>query len=470
MLQVVNRSYKDHLGRTIIGSMPIANQGDKGTYEVDYEVYFGTNLSFDLSISVSDNSNILTLNGLTWAELGVASGDVVNVVSALSNIDNTNQITGTFTVNITSGNEAITATTFGFSDVLVSGELYVDKAPEAIRTNINLIPNTQSSGIESLIDATSITLQENDISAMTIGSTLPLNIVGNKSGGGIIDYTITRIADTRSGRARNYTIEISFYWWLYLSNFENYSFDVDCVTPYIETSFFRIWNNPSVVLSDGFKPSGDGNSGFRDENFNQNPSNFEVTSVEWDDGINVIDGFDYSKQSFFKIDIETLVGNGFGSDVGLVFFNDISNSDKYSASQNNNKGDYSHLQHTTFAENANIPTTSTIINFDSFIGENGEKVTVNVEASVSGSTLTLEGDIMPNQPFIDKFSDTTNLDNIFCLLARAESSTFSASNYSDTVNLLSWMGEAKKYPPILGEYFDVTTLNDHANNLIHTYL
>ena len=213
MLQVVNRVYKDHLGRVITGTMPIANQGDKGTYEVDYEVYFGTNLSFNLSISVSDNSNILTLNGLTWAELGVASGDIIVIVSDLQNTQGLNPITGTITVNITSGNEAITATTFTFSDVLVSGEFYVDKSPEAVRTNINLIPSTQTTGIESLVDSTSLTLQETDISAMIVGATLPLNLVGNKSGGGVLDYSITRIPDTKSGRARNYTISISFYWW-----------------------------------------------------------------------------------------------------------------------------------------------------------------------------------------------------------------------------------------------------------------
>jgi len=470
MLQVVNRGYKDHLERTINGAMPVANQGDKGTYFVDYEVYFGTTLSFNLSISVSQNSNILVLNGMNWSDLCISSGDTITIVSALQDSQGGDTITGTITVNFVDGNEAITAGSYAFSNVLVSGEFYVDKAPEAIRTNLNLIPSTQNSGIESLIDSTSLTLQETNISAMLVNDTLLLDLVGNNSGGGLLDYSIKRIPDTKSGRARNYRISIRYYWWLFLSNFESYSFDIDCTTPYIETTFFPTWNNPAIALSDGFKPIGDGNSGFRNENFNQNPNNFIVNSTTWTDGNNTIQGFDYSKPSFFEIKIESLTGGGFGSNVGFIFYNDINNSDQYSASQNNNKGNYSHLQHTIFTENAYIPTTSTPVSFDSFIGENGEKVTASVKSSITAGVLTIEGSITPNQLFIDKFSDLNNINNVFCLLARTESSNFTASNYSDTVNMLCWRGEAEKYLPILGEYFETATLNDHADNLIQTYL
>jgi len=469
MLNEIDRGYYDHLGRSVVGDMPVANQGDEGKYFVKYEVYFGFSLSYDVSMSTSSGNSTLTLNGANWSDYGISTGDTLNLVG-LENFDASATIDGTPTVVMIDGNELIIDFTFPYDANFIIGEIFVDKAPQAIKSNINLIPKDNDSGLASLIDGTNISVYNNDISLLAISTTYSLDIFGNVSGGGLTSATITRNGDTRAGVARTYTIEYTFYWWLFLTNFEDYSFDIDCTTPYVETSFLSLWNNPSTALTSGFKPLGDGNSGYRNENFNQNLNPFS-SSISWSDGTNAIDGFDFSKPCDFEIVIENNIASGFGENCGLIFFNDVSDSDKYSASTDNDNGTYSHLQHTLFTEKATVLTNGTTSpSFTGFSGVNGELVTFSdVVATIASQTLTVTGTITPNNDFIEKFADHLNLDNVFCLLLRAESASFGASNYSDTVNLLAWRGEAKIYPAILGNYFGTAKLRDHDNNIIHTY-
>lgn len=467
MLTVSDRGYKDHLGRAITGKMPIANQGDKGTYWVDYEVFFGASLSFNLSVAISDGSPIVTLNGANWGDLGIASGDSINW-GTVKNFEGNPIISGLSVVTIVNGNELTITAPFANTDTGISGTIYVVKSPQAVKTWINLLPKEIDSGLGSMIDATSIQLVNDDISGMAVSDVLTLLPIGSQSGGGVVSTTIERLADRRDGNAKAYRIEFTFYWWLFLTNYKNDFFDVDCVSPYVETKFLPLWNNPSVALTAGFKPAGDGNSGFSDENFNQNPNNFVVDSMTWSDGTNTVAGFDYSKVSEFEIKVTSLTG-GFGSYTGLIFFNDIQDKDKYSSSTTNNNGDYSHLRHTIFAENAFIDTIGTVQTFDSFLGVNGEKLTISASATVVGAVMTIIGTITPNAQFITTFEDENNDEKMFKFLVREESASFGASNYSDTVNLTAWRGIGESYPPVLGGYFTQAELYDHADNLIHTY-
>jgi hypothetical protein len=470
MLNEIDRGYYDHLGRSVVGDMPVANQGDEGKYFVKYEVYFGFSLSYDVSMSTSSGNSTLTLNGANWSDYGISPGDTLNLVG-LENFDASATIDGTPIVVMIDGNELIIDATIPYDANFIIGEIFVDKAPQAIKSNINLIPKDNDSGLASLIDGTNISVYNNDISLLAVSSPYSLDIFGNVSGGGLTSATITRNGDTRAGVARTYTIEYTFYWWLFLTNFEDYSFDIDCTTPYVETSFLSLWNNPATALTSGFKPLGDGNSGYRNENFNQNTNNFEVLSTIWDDGTNTTGGFDYSKTCRFTILIKNNNLSGFGNNCGLIFFNDIKDSDLYSASSSNDNGMYSHLQHTIFTENANILTNGTVTaDFSSTTGVNGEELVFSsVTATLLGQELTIAGFITPNAQFISTFENEDNLNKKFALLARAESASFGASNYSDTVNLLAWRGEAKIYPAILGNYFGTARLRDHDNNIIHTY-
>lgn len=466
MLAITGRGYLDHLGRAITGTMPIANQGDKGTYWIDYEVFFGASLSFNLSLSISNGSNVITLQGANWADLGITTGDTV-VWGDIKNFEDVTILSGNSVASIIDGNELTISAPLANTDSGVSGTIYVWKSPQAIKTNMNLIPRDQPSGIQSFIDGSSLTLVNNAIGGMSVSDVLPLTIVGNQSGGAIVSASIERLANSRGGNATNYRVKIVFYWWLYLTNFEDMFFDAETVTPYVFITFLPLWNNPSVSLSGGFKPLNEGNSGFRNENFNQNPNPFTIVGMRWFDGVNQIDGFDYSKVNTFEI--EVMSNTGFGAFSGLIFFNDISDSDEYSASQSNNNGDYSILRHTIFAEKANIPVPSSGNSISSYLGTNGEQLTFNIDTSVSGNIMTISGTISGNNAFISKFSDDDNLEKTFAFLVRTESASFGASNYSDTVNLLAWRGVAENYPPILGNYFDGIELHDHADTLIHTY-
>ncbi len=464
MLTVINRQYKDHFGRAINGNMPIANQGDGAYYILDYEVYFGGNLSYNLSFSTSNGSPIITLNGANWSDFGISSGDTIEFES-INNATNDAPLTNSYTVNLVNGNQMTLLTAWSSSQMYVSGEFYVEKSPESVKSSINLIPNTQNSGLASFIDNSVVSLVNDDISGMAINGVLPLNIEGDLSGSAILQSTIERLADRKGGKAKAYRLEIQYINWLYLSRFAPMFFSNECTTPFVLTSFLPLWNNPAVALSSSFKLENDGNSGFRDENFNGNVDNFKVISMAWQDvdGYS-IGGIDSAKESIFILQIENVAGGGFGAEVGLIIFNDIEDESVYSADVLNNNGDYSHLNHTLFTQAHNIPSNGTLTVINGSVGLNGEQLTIEVTATASGNIIQYDGKVTPNAEFTATFASSNN--KRFVMLARVESATFGASNYSDTVNKTTWIGEVEDYPPVLGSYFTNIVVNDHANNQI----
>lgn len=464
MLTVIDRKYKDHLGRQVTGNMPITNQGDGVYYILDYEVYFGGNLSYTLSFSTSNGSPIVTLNGANWSDFGISSGDTIEFVT-INNATNDAPFTGSKVVNLVNGNQMTLSTAWDSSQMYVSGEFYVNKSPQAVKSSLNLIPNTQNGGLASFIDNSVVNLVNNDISGMAISDVESLSIEGDLSGSAILQATIERLADRKSGRAKAYRLEIQYINWLYLSRFAPMFFSNECTTPFVSTSFLPLWNNPAVALSSGFKLENDGNSGFRDENFNGNVDNFKVLSMAWEDADGYpIGGIDYADESFFTLQIENIAGGGFGSYVGLILFNDIEDESVYSADPLNNNGDYSHLNHTLFTQKENIPTNGTLTVINGIVGLNGEQLTVEVTATVVGNIITYQGKVTPNNAFTATFANSN--DKRFVMLARVESDDFGASNYSDTVNKTAWIGEVEDYPPVLGSYYTNIVVNDHANNQI----
>lgn len=463
MLTVINRQYKDHLGRLMTGNMPIANQGDKGTYILDFEVYFGGNLSYNLSFSTSD-SPVATLNGANWSDFGISSGDTVEFVGLY---DATNEVTfnGSRVVNLVNGNQITFSSVIAFSHMYVGGEFYVQKSPQAVKSSINLIPNTQNSGLASFIDNSVVNLVNDDISGMAISDVENLSIEGDLSGSAVLNATIERLADRKGGKAKAYRLEIQYINWLYLSRFAPMFFSNECTTPFVSTSFLPLWNNPAVALSSSFKLENDGNSGFRDENFNGNVDNFKVISMAWQDADGYpIGGIDSADESFFTLQIENIAGGGFGANVGLILFNDIEDEDVYSADALNNNGDYSHLNHTLFTQKENIPSNGTLTIINGSVGVNGEQLTVEVEVTAVGNIITYQGKVTPNAAFTANFANSNN--KRFVMLARVESDDFGASNYSDTVNKTVWIGDVEDYPPVLGSYYTGIVVNDHANNQI----
>lgn len=466
MINITSRQYIDHLGRTISGGIPIGNQGDNGTYSVSFRLFFGVYVSNNVPVEVVGGGTLtLVLSGVDggWANIGIASGDTV--IINLKNYDGTMTVTGSLSATIVNGDELVFNTPFPVFMQASEGYVYVNKTPQAIDTWFNLIPRDQPEGLESLIDNTTVRIQNQNISGLGVGSSATLTQIGNLSGGILGSCGITRNANTidpvSMGIATNYTITINFKWWLYLSRFEqDYFHDILTVTPFIYTSFYPLFNNFGTALSQGFKPTTDGNSGFRDENFNQNPHPFTITSFVWrDSNSNAISAFDYSQQTEFEITIDSTAG--FGTNFGLIFFNDIEDQDLYSSTSDNDNGDYNHGRHTILAEIATL-TQSTGQSFTSFIGKNGEQLSFyDIDISVSGVTATIKGKILPNTQFTDKFLPDDFLEKNFVFLVRSEGSTFTASNYSNTVNLTAWKGTGEVAPVILGEYTPLSVMYDH---------
>ena len=187
--------------------------------------------------------------------------------------------------------------------------------------------------------------------------------------------------------------------------------------------------------------------------------------MAWEDADGYpIGGIDYADESFFTLQIENVAGGGFGPEVGLILFNDIEDEDVYSADPLNNNGDYSHLNHTLFTQKEDIPSNGTLTVINGSVGVNGEQLTVEVKAMVSGNIITYNGKVTPNAAFTSTFANSN--DKRFVMLARVDSDNFGASNYSDTVNKTVWIGEVEDYPPVLGSYYGKIVVIDHANNQI----
>ena len=461
MLQVVNRGYIDHKGRTIVGNMPIGNEGDEGTYFIDYECFFGTELSYNISLSVTLNSNDWYLNGATWSQLGFTSGDVISF-TGITNSQGDSFADTTRTIIFIDGNRAVLdAGGSSNSAALVSGKIQVTKNPQAVKTHFNIIPKDQPSGINSLIDASTPTVLNDAIGAMSVSDVLPMYISGDLSGNAISSATIERLSDN-NGNTR-FRVKVKFFWWLFLSRFSDEHFGAECPALYIYSEFMPLWNNPAVALSKGFKLENDGNTGFRNENFNQNVNNFKLNSISFFDGSNQVSGIDYSKPINFEIKVENITGLGFSSEMGLILFNDIEDEDGY------NNPNFNHLSQTIFTQKSDIPTNGTGVTFVGFADPNGAQLTIDVKIDIIGQVATYSGTITPNFEFNAKFSNPNNTDKRWVLMPRLESTTVPATNYSDTVNLLGWIGDVEAFPPFLGGYFDSAVLNDHDDNLIHTY-
>lgn len=465
MLTVINRGYLDHKGRTIAGNMPIGNQADKGTYFIDYECYFGSDLSFSLSITTTASSSIITLNGANWDAYGIASGDTI-VFTDLNTSSGGTPTSGTAIVAIVNGNELILTSDWVATAMYVTGNFHVNKSPEAVKSIFNLISNDDQSGVNSLIDGTSVSLYNNSISSMSVSDIQALLIGGDISGSAIISANIERLADRKAGLAKSYRVTVNFYCWLFLDNYSSLFDSQNCVTPYVFSEFMPLWNNPAVSLSVGFKLENDGNSGFRNENFNQNTNNFKLNNISFSIGTQSVNGIDYSKPTDFTFEVENIAGLGFAVNLGLILFNDIADEEVYSASNTNNNGSYSHLSHTFFTESPTLLTDGTFNTFSGAIGKNGEQLTISVKIVVAGSIATYTGTVTPNLAFTTTFLDQNNTNRVFALLPRLESQTIPATNFSDTVNLLVWRDEVFAYPPILGSYFDFVGAYDHGDNLI----
>ena len=443
MILATARTFKDHLGRTIAGGMPVSNMADDSTYSVTFSVYHGLLVTNNTPVEiVAGNPAQFVVSGLAngWSDLGIVDGDSVTFV--FTNYEQDTTISGTFTVLAVDNSALLIPVGIGIGFSAGWGFLFVNKASQAVEANLNLIPSVVASGLNSIIDDTTIRLINSSIGGLAVSATLPLTQIGNKSGAIITSAEVTRLADTNQlggGLAKNYRITVTYKNWLYLTMFqEDYFEDALTVTPYLKASFFPVYNNFGTSLNLGYKPSTDGNTGFRDENFNQNDITKSITSTIWTtNGGQVIAGFDYSQPTRFEIEVET--ENTFGANFGLIFFNDVRDIETISAKVDNNYGDYSHAEHTILAEKATFTVASGQV-MSSAIGLNGEQLEFDeIEVVVVGTTATISGRITPNSAFSLKFADEDYEEKYFAFLVRTESASFTASNYSDTVNLTAWL-------------------------------
>lgn len=465
-LQIKSTGYFDHLGRSI--GFPIANQGDKGTHRITYQCFFGVHATQGMPIQIIGGADtIIQLAQGNWSDHGIVAGD--SVTFNFANYENTVTFSGTVNALSVDGNSL--RIEYGWSQSMISmnGYLYTNKTPQALESDFNLIPSTQASGMESIIDTSVTRFRADSIASLAVNGTVNLVQIGNKSGSIVEDIELKRLANEvdplSGGNVLVYQVDVKFTWWGYLTElFQDYFFNAKTITPIISTRVFPQFNNYGVRMENTYKLPNDGNSGFRNENFNQGISEFQLTSFTWKDvSDNVIGAFDYSQPCKFEATINT--NSTFGTNFGLIFFNDIQDLTSISAGINNDNGQYSHEQLTLFGQVANLTTSSTGT-FTTATGVNGEQLTFSgITVAVSGTTATIKGTLTPNSEFTAKFEDENNFEKRFGLLFRSETASFPQPNYSTTVNTTLWVGNGEVAPVVLGAYpLTREYLLDHNGN------
>ena len=144
-LTVKSRDYLDHLGRSI--GFPIANQGDFGTYKVKYSVFWGVILSQNNPVQfIGGADSVIKLSVGTFEELGIVSGDTVTI--DITSIDGGSTFSGTGTILLVNGNEMTLDSTSPLNFSSMNGYIYVNKSPQAVEIEFNLVPSTQQDGFE----------------------------------------------------------------------------------------------------------------------------------------------------------------------------------------------------------------------------------------------------------------------------------------------------------------------------------
>ena len=450
-VRVIGAEYTDLKGRVL--DFPVGNTGNTITAKYTIDCSFKVELSN--SIQIFKLGNQLTLIGanpnggaLTWEAFGITAG--LFYVGLYP--DGGTPITGTATVDFTDGANMYTTTDISGSQnniTIFVGNITQLKTPEGFDILFNVTPNNAKTST-SPIDGEVQRFQVDNVNLMSVGSTLPLVQLGNKSGGSLIDMNLKMLLDG-TGQPSKFELTVKYRYPNYLDAelFEQ----ALSVCPYIRIGALAQFANPNTTLFKTYSP--DGNIGWFDEHFNGGLSPYTPVSIAWtnNSGASIPD-MDYAQISRFTIDITGNFDTSCQFNFGW-FWNPLIDTDYKNKplSHDNNV-----LLATKINSNSVVGNSETILGFQNSFGAKLTITNLNytVIGSGIGATLRITGRTSPNADFTE-FFDTREGDRAYKIWIDCDESAFNTDwNSSTSTNVIVADSQMVKTPVPLGAWDDIT--------------
>jgi hypothetical protein len=443
-LNITSRKFKNDQNEEVSFLLGNANNYVKAIYRfaVEYDVVLNPSQSLIVS------GTILTLIGANWEDFGFVVGT--------SNLDivNVNGYSTTRNITIIDGNQLQVDSGFG-TDIpdgnYTVGTLICDAKVDGANVEFNFCKNSLSSG-SSLIDNESTRFTVDGLDALSIGATVTMVQLGNRSGLSKILATIEKV----SSSPKLYEITLITF----ISPFHNNVgfFASESLASWLKVEALPDFNNPNVKISRIDKYNG--NVGYFNENFNGFPSNFVKDSISWEDDYNnSIDALDYTQASNFT----ARINGAFTSGSRFQF---------YAFFPSNQNEDFSNLP-TDASKNfistteTNYKVVATNYNFTSEVHPSGAYLTyTNIRFEQFSTYVIITGKITPSADFTTLINSRDSSNRNYRIWVRCENPALDF-NSSDMVNVEIDNSTMTKNVQPLGTFDPITDeLKDHNNDLI----
>jgi hypothetical protein len=426
----------------------LAAKDDIFTYEISLRSLFIFTSSQQTPLEIV-SGNTIRIVGSTWGEFGFLVGDTL----ALS-------IGGGTPENVTVQDIQGDLMTFTTSPSILTSnisEVYPGGGNDPFTVNhqstqhvnkievlFNLVANLSPANPNSFIDG-EVNKVEFDVSGLNVSDQIAGVVVGNQSGGAILESIAERIADT--GAVRNYKISIQS------ANFVSFN-EGDLTPPQqyqangtIKTSVrirtLREATNPNSALTrDDFQTLG--NVGYYGQNYNQGNNPFTIDSLTFEDANgNPLSGIDYGQVTTVKCKV---LGTGTFQNEFLVAGYHIPFDDRYKNTPE------SWLQNTFFTYRTRVAVGA--------FGLGG------AELNISNPTFTvstpneceIQFNTTPNAAFTQYFNQLNDGDKWFRLSLTPQTTAGSATN-NDATTLLLLEQELTASPAVGQLASEVQSLN-----------
>lgn len=329
-------------------------------------------------------------------------------------------------------------------------------ASESIEIFHNLVLNTSLGSDASLFDGEVNRFRANGVISIIPTGTIVMTQLGFKSGGTYLSAILTRLPDV--GGKRSYSIEF-----IYANpyKFEDSDFveptqfnGSSSLKPYYRFFALPVSNNPNSFLETTYAVQ-QGNLGWYDENYNQGPNDFTITSVTITDlSLNTLSEVDYAQENIITVVISgsnTFLKKVEGEIYIIPPINSVSNNI-------NTNGDNISLSN-FFIDSTGAPVISTDV-----FGTGNEQIPTTTQSIATGvNEITVVFHTVPTTEFtalLDSFSDNERLYRI-SLNVENDSGT---SNDNNSVSLIVREGVMEKAPLIGGDFGGLVSQLFHQHN------
>jgi len=463
-ITVTNRNYSTRNHPTG-NDFLLANEGQIVTESIDFTVDFDFESTSDLSTQITSEYDIKLL-GENWEDQGYTIGDSITITGAYINttpiiINLTTTITDlqsdTMTVADSLGASAVSQLFPNAPANTVMGITNNTRtSPQSVELFHNLVLNSSQGSKNSLLDGEVNRFIVNSVDSMAVNDTLPMEQLGDKSGGSYLSAELTRNTDVSSNRA--YTIELEYdipY------KFEDTDFDepsyfagLESLKPFYEINCLPETNNPNSALTisyDYFQ----GNVGWYNENYNQGVNDFTSTIDFSDTSGNTINEIDYNQDTIVTIDITGTNPIVQKAEVQVYLIPPISTV------KNNSERNADNIYLCSFFANFDGVSVVETNNF----GKNGANFTTSNHAVVSSSnSVQIVFTISPNAVLTSVVENMQPNERLYRVTANIEESGGTTNN-NNAVSIIARQSTLDKAEVIGGIYPANSLFYNHAQNI-----